>query len=268
MNDAAVERLELENGLRQAVARGEFRLHYQPQIDLASNEVVGVEALVRWQHPDLGLVPPLKFITLAEETGLIVPIGKWVLAAACAQHVAWLRQGLPPVAVAVNLSLRQFADPQLLGDIAAALRESGMPAGMLELEITESMVMQNPDRVVQLLRAIKEMGVRLAIDDFGTGYSSLAQLKRFPIDTLKIDRSFIRDIPQDVEDKAITEAIIAMARTLGLIVIAEGVETAAQQAFLREHGCDQMQGYFFSKPVEAGKFAELLRMHSQATNAA
>jgi diguanylate cyclase (GGDEF)-like protein/PAS domain S-box-containing protein len=257
----SLEKMALETGLRRALEAKEFSLHYQAKKDLQTGAITGVEALLRWNSATLGAVTPAQFIPIAEETGLIVPIGRWVLKSACAQHMAWCREGLPAVPMAVNLSPRQFTDPGLLDDIAAVLRDSGMAAEMLELEITESMVMQNAERAIQALVAIKELGVRLAIDDFGTGYSSLAQLKRFPIDTLKVDRSFIRDIPMDGEDRAITEAIIAMGRTLSLTVIAEGVETEEQQTFLREHACDQMQGYFFSRPVEPEKFAELLRRH-------
>jgi EAL domain-containing protein (putative c-di-GMP-specific phosphodiesterase class I) len=257
----SLEKMALETALRRALEAKEFSLHYQAKKDLQSGAITGVEALLRWNSATLGAVTPAQFIPLAEETGLIVPIGRWVLKTACAQHIAWCREGLPAVPMAVNLSPRQFTDPGLLDDIATILRDSGMAAAMLELEITESMVMQNAERAIQALLAIKELGVRIAIDDFGTGYSSLAQLKRFPIDTLKVDRSFIRDIPMDGEDRAITEAIIAMGRTLSLTVIAEGVETEEQQTFLREHACDQMQGYFFSRPVEPEKFAELLRRH-------
>jgi len=257
----SLEKLALETNLRRALERNEFSLHYQAKLDLGSGAIAGVEALLRWTSRELGALAPAQFIPLAEETGLIVPIGRWVLRTACAQGVAWQRQGLRPMRIAVNLSPRQFADPDLLTDIAAALRETGMPPELLELEITEGMVMHNPERAIALLTAIKQMGLRLAIDDFGTGYSSLAQLKRFPIDTLKVDRSFIREIPKDAEDRAITEAIIAMGKSLSLTVVAEGVETEEQQAFLREHACDQMQGYYFSKPIAPGEFAELLRKH-------
>jgi diguanylate cyclase (GGDEF)-like protein len=257
----SLERLTLETSLRRALEREEFFLHYQAKLDLKSGAITGVETLVRWQHPDLGLVSPAQFIPLAEETGLIVPIGKWVLRTACTQNVAWQQAGLLPVCMAVNLSPRQFADENLLNDLAAVLKETGMAPEHLELEITESMVMGNVDRAAKQLTAIKQMGVRLAIYDFGTGYSSLAQIKRFPIDTIKVDRSFIRDIPQNSEDKAITEAIIAMGRSLSLTVVAEGVETKEQQTFLREHACNEMQGYYFSKPVAPDQFAELLRTH-------
>jgi len=256
-----LERLTLEVSLRSALELNEFFLHYQAKVDLKSGAIAGVEALLRWQNPELGAVSPIRFIPVAEETGLIVPIGKWVLKTACAQNAAWQRQGLPPMCVAVNLSARQFADENLLDDIAAALHVSGMDAGLLELEITEGMVMHNTERALKTLGAIKKMGVRLAIDDFGTGYASLAQIKRFPIDTLKVDRSFIREIGTDSEDRAITKAIIAMAKTLSLTVVAKGVETQEQQAFSREHACDEMQGYHFSKPVPPEEFADLLRWH-------
>jgi diguanylate cyclase (GGDEF)-like protein/PAS domain S-box-containing protein len=263
MNVHTFERLALETSLRRGLEREEFLLHYQAKLDLQTGAINGVEALVRWQHPDLGMVPPAQFIPLAEETGLIVPLGKWVLVTACAQSVAWLREGLPPLYMAVNLSARQFADEDLIKDIAAALESTGMKPGLLELELTENYVTQNPERAGRLLAEIKKMGVRLAIDDFGVGYSSLTLLKRFPIDTLKVDRSFIRDLPQNVEDKALTEAIIAMGKSLNLTVVAEGVETQEQQTFLRDRACDEMQGYFFSKPIPGGEFAELLRNHSK-----
>jgi diguanylate cyclase (GGDEF)-like protein/PAS domain S-box-containing protein len=262
----ALQRMALEAALRGALERGEFSLQYQAKVDLGSNAISGVEALLRWNNPELGSISPAQFIPIAEETGLIVPIGKWVLRTACAQATVWQRQGLQEVCMAVNLSPRQFNDPELLPDIAAALRDSGMEPRLLELEITESMVMQDPERTVATLHAIKQMGVRLAIDDFGTGYSSLAQLKRFPIDTLKVDRSFVRDISTNPEDQAITAAIIAMGRTLSLTVVAEGVETKEQKSFLQARECDQMQGYYFSKPVPASQFAELLATHNAAVH--
>jgi diguanylate cyclase (GGDEF)-like protein/PAS domain S-box-containing protein len=264
VNTQSLERLALEANLRQALERREFALHYQPKLDLKTNTITGVEALLRWQNAALGAVSPAQFIPIAEETGLIVPIGKWVLNAACAQNMAWQHQGLPAVRMAVNLSARQFVDENLLADIAAALKESGMPPTLLELEITEGTVIHNPTRAIQLLNAIKEMGVHLAIDDFGTGYSSLGQLKHFPIDTLKVDRSFIRGIPNGAEDSAITEAIIVMAKTLGLTVVAEGVETPEQMEFLRTHRCDEMQGYYFSKPIPSDELTKLLRAHACA----
>jgi diguanylate cyclase (GGDEF)-like protein/PAS domain S-box-containing protein len=264
MNVHSFERLALETSLRRGIERNEFLLHYQAKLDLRSGRITGVEALVRWQHPDMGMVPPAQFIPLAEETGLIVPLGKWVLHTACAQGVAWQKQGLPPVHIAVNLSARQFADDDLVTDIAEALKTTGLQPQLLELELTESMVIQNSERASRVLAEIKAMGVRLAIDDFGVGYSSLTHLKRFPIDTLKVDRSFIRDVPGDTEDKAITEAIIAMGKSLNLTVVAEGVETQEQQTFLKEHACDEMQGFFFSKPIPGEAFAELLRQRTRA----
>jgi diguanylate cyclase (GGDEF)-like protein/PAS domain S-box-containing protein len=257
----SLERLSIEKNLRFALERNEFSLHYQAKLDFKTDVITGVEALLRWQNQYLGSVTPTQFISVAEETGLIVPIGRWVMRTACQQNVAWQREGLSPVCMAVNLSLRQLTDDNLIDDIRAALNDSGMAPGLLELEITESMVMHNPGRMISILAKIKSMGVRLAIDDFGTGYSSLAQIKHFPIDTLKVDRSFIRNIPQDAEDKAITEAIIAMGKTLSLTVVAEGVETQEQLNFLREHSCDEMQGYHFSKPIAPEQFADLLRKH-------
>jgi diguanylate cyclase (GGDEF)-like protein/PAS domain S-box-containing protein len=261
----SLERLSIETNLRFALERNELSLHYQAKLDFKTNVITGVEALLRWQNPNLGSVTPTQFIPVAEESGLIIPIGRWVMRAACAQNVAWQRQGLPPVCMAVNLSLRQLTDDNLIDDIRTALNDSGMAPNLLELEITESMVMHNPARMISILAKIKSLGVRLAIDDFGTGYSSLAQIKHFPIDTLKVDRSFIRNIPQDVEDKAITEAIIAMGKTLSLTVVAEGVETQEQLDFLREHSCDEMQGFYFSKPIVPDKFADLLRNHDPSS---
>ncbi|HEY3698360.1 MAG TPA: EAL domain-containing protein [Spongiibacteraceae bacterium] len=257
----SLERMSLENQLRAALENGELSLQYQAKLDLQTDCINGVEALLRWNNPLLGAISPAQFIPIAEETGLIVPIGRWVLNTACAQNVAWQAQGLPPVCMAVNLSPRQFLNENLLNHIAEALRESGMAPALLELEITEGMVMHNVDQAVQLLHSIKRLGVRIAIDDFGTGYSSLAQLKRFPIDTLKVDRSFIREVAQDADDQAITEAIIAMGKSLSLTIVAEGVETQEQQDFLRKGACDEMQGYYFSRPVIAEEFAALLGQH-------
>ncbi|HEY6513940.1 MAG TPA: EAL domain-containing protein [Burkholderiaceae bacterium] len=257
----SLERLTLESKLRRAIERDELSLHYQAKLDLARNSISGVEALLRWNSPELGAVSPAKFIPVAEETGLILAIGKWVLRTACVQSMQWQRAGLPPVRVSVNLSPRQLNDPELLAAVRDVLADTGLKPDLLELEVTESSVMHNVERALEVLCALKDMGVQLAIDDFGTGYSSLAQLKRFPIDTLKVDRSFIRELPADSEDKAIAEAIIAMGKTLSLTVVAEGVETLEQQEFLRERACDQMQGFYFSKPVSAADFAELLRTH-------
>ncbi|MBE0619736.1 MAG: EAL domain-containing protein [Burkholderiales bacterium] len=259
MNIHTVERLALESGLRRALERDEFRLHYQPKVDIASGRITGMEALLRWQQQPEVLLEPAQFIGLAEETGLIVPIGAWVLKTACARSRSWREQGLPPLRMAVNLSARQFAHQDLLQDVARTLKETGLDPAGLEFEITESMVMHDPERAVKLLGGLKDMGVHLSIDDFGMGYSSLSYLKRFPLDSLKIDSSFIRDIPGDADDAAITRAIIAMARSLRLKVIAEGVETEAQLAFLREHGCDEMQGYYCSGPLPEDAFLRLLR---------
>ena len=258
MNTNSFERLALESSLRRALDRDEFQLHYQPKIDARSDGIVGMEALLRWQHPELGMVAPSKFIPVAEETGLIVSIGKWVLKTACTQNVAWQRKGLPHLNMAVNLSRRQFSDEGLLRDVTSILKDTGMSPALLELEITESTLMHDVDKAVSTLKAFKDMGVRIAIDDFGTGYSSLSNLRQFPVDTIKIDGSFIRDLSSQPENRGIAEAIIAMGRSLSLTVIAEGVETKAQVDFLRERACDEFQGFYFSKAVTAGRFAELL----------
>jgi EAL domain-containing protein (putative c-di-GMP-specific phosphodiesterase class I) len=225
---------------------------------MTSGQITGVEALLRWNHPELGTVSPGQFIPLAEETGLIVPIGRWVLKEACGQNMAWQRRGLRPVTMAVNLSPRQFVDPHLLHDVDEALLASGMPPALLQLEVTESMVMRNVSRAIKVLDAVQSRGIRLAIDDFGTGYSSMSLMKQFPIDTIKIDRSFVRDLPSDTEDQAIAQAIISMGKALGMTVIAEGVETVEQEAFLRSHACDEMQGFLFSRPLPAQQMADLL----------
>ena len=264
MDTYSFERAALESNLRGALERGEFRLHYQPKVEIKSGRITGVEALIRWWHPDMKEVSPAQFIPVAEETGLIVPIGQLVLRTACLQNKAWQDAGLPHLCVAVNLSVRQFAHDNLLDDIASTLRETGLDPALLELEITESMIMHNVAKAVQVLVKLKRMGVRLAIDDFGTGYSSLSNLKRFPLDTIKVDRSFISDIPSNSDDMAITSAIIAMGRSLGLTVIAEGVETGEQLGFLRDHGCHEYQGYFFSKPVDAREIGALLRSYDRA----
>jgi diguanylate cyclase (GGDEF)-like protein/PAS domain S-box-containing protein len=263
MNTQTFERLLMESGLRQALERGEFELHYQPQLSCDGMTLEGVEALIRWRHPQLGLVPPVRFIPLAEETGLIKPIGAWVLREACYQMVAWDRTGLAVPRLAVNLSARQFEQHTLLNEVNDVLAATGLQPARLELEITESMLMQNPQEAVLLLRELKALGVKLSIDDFGTGYSSLSTLKRFPLDYLKVDRSFIEGLPDDGDSAAITEAIIAMARKLHFTVIAEGVETAAQGAFLRQAGCAILQGYFFSKPLPASELAQWLAARQQ-----
>jgi diguanylate cyclase (GGDEF)-like protein len=263
MNVHTLERLELESDLRRALEQGEFLLHYQPKVELVTGLINGVEALLRWKHPLRGIVSPKEFIPLAEETGLIVPIGEWALATACARTKAWQDQGFEKISVAVNLSARQFGDPMLLPKLTRIIRESGLHPSSLELEITESLVMSHRGNAVAVIESLKSIGVQIALDDFGTGYSSLAYLKRFPIDSIKIDRSFIQDIPADSDDKKITRAIIAMAHSMRLKVVAEGVETAAQLSFLRSQCCDAVQGYFLHRPLPDDAVAELLDLNRQ-----
>ena len=258
MQTRVTERLALESRLRQALPRGEFELYYQPQVDLRTNRVFGCEALIRWKQPDLGMVSPAKYIPLAEETGLIVPIGEWVLRTACRQCKAWQDAGLPPVTVAVNISARQFREKSLFELVGTTLAETGLAPSQLELEVTESVIMHDAQQVIASLQAFRDMGVRLSVDDFGTGYSSLSYLKRFPVDRLKIDQSFVRDLGTNADDVAIAQAIITLGHTLNLHVIAEGVETPEQLAFLRAHHCDEMQGYLFGKPMLAEDFGKLL----------
>ncbi|MES2898825.1 MAG: EAL domain-containing protein [Pseudomonadota bacterium] len=258
MNEEAMERVRIESALRNALARDQFVLHYQPQVNLASGKIVGMEALIRWQHPELGMVAPNRFISVAEETGMIVPIGAWVMHTACAQTRAWQDAGLGTLRVAVNLSARQFAAPNLLAGITAVLEQTGLPASSLEIELTESLFMNDVTMAVDLMHGMKALGVSLSIDDFGTGYSSLSYLTSFPIDVLKIDRSFVNDISNDAKDAAIVASIIALAHNLKLDVIAEGVETEEQLDYLRRHDCDEMQGYYFSAPLPAAQFEQLL----------
>ncbi|MFZ4288784.1 bifunctional diguanylate cyclase/phosphodiesterase [Variovorax sp. HJSM1_2] len=267
INARAMETLLMSSSLRLALERNELLLHYQPRIDLRTGRISGAEALVRWQHPELGLLPPNRFISIAEETGLIDALSDWVLKQACRQMRTWLDAGLKLQRVAVNLAARQFSQTDCAARIGAVLSECGLDARYLELEMTESMVMQQPERVVQVLTELKRMGIALAIDDFGTGYSSLSYLKRFPLDYLKIDRSFVKDIPENSDDVAITLAIIAMAKSLGLQIIAEGVETPAQRDFLYRHACENGQGYLFSRPVVADQLAILLQNeHNSASS--
>jgi EAL domain-containing protein (putative c-di-GMP-specific phosphodiesterase class I) len=249
MADAARAKLVQVEALRQALEQGEFVLHYQPQLDLASGCVFAAEALVRWNHPRHGLISPADFVPLAEETGLIVDIGEWVLDAACRQNRAWQDAGLPSLIVSVNVSARQFAEKAWVSRVARTLADTGLDPQFLELELTESLIMQDVPQAIATMHELEALGVRLAIDDFGTGYSSLSALKRFPVSRLKIDRSFVKDIPGDEDDMAITAAIISLAQKLKLDVIAEGVETQEQLDFLRESGCNEIQGYWVSRPL-------------------
>lgn len=259
MNVALAERLSLETDLRQAIDKGEFLLHYQPQVDIRRWEIVGVEALIRWPHPERGMVSPMSFIPLAEEIGLIDQIGQWVLRTACAQQVTWSACGLGDITIAVNLSAVQFQQAALLDTIRTIVRETGVDPARMELELTESTAMQQAENAVGTFNQLKEMGFSLSIDDFGTGYSSLAYLKRFPIDTIKIDRAFVKDLDTESEQAAIAIAIIAMAHGLKLRVLAEGVETQPQLDILRDQGCDAIQGYYFSQPLPAERVEQLIR---------
>ena len=259
MEKGSQRRLVLESGLRKALGNKEFRIDYQPKVDAESGRITALEALIRWQHPELGLLGPPDFIALAEETGLIIPIGEWVLREVCRQNRAWHDAGLPKVRVDVNLSGFQLQHNGLVESVADILKETGLEGQYLEIEITETVIMQNPEHVAGLLNRLSEMGLHISIDDFGTGYSSLAHLKRFSVNTLKIDRSFVKDIEASSADEAITSAIISMGRSLNLQVIAEGVETEGQFALLKEKHCDEMQGYLFSRPVSPGEVTRLLR---------
>jgi diguanylate cyclase (GGDEF)-like protein len=259
MNAQAVERLALENSLRLALDNEELFLVYQPQLDIVSGRIIGLEALLRWQHPKLGLVPPDRFIRIAENSGLIVPIGEWVLRTACRQARKWQDEGLPAASVAVNVSAVQFRQAGFCEFIRRVLHEAGLAPQYLELELTEGLLLANADVTLSVLKELKSMGVTLAIDDFGTGYSSFNYLRQFRVSKLKIDRSFIRDIAVNPDDAAITTAIISMAKSLNLKVIAEGVEDEAQMTFLRAHQCDEIQGYYFSKPLTVDKVADKLR---------
>jgi len=258
MNIRAVERQSLEGSLSRALERHEFVLHYQPKINLEKGAITGAEALIRWLHLDRGLIPPAQFVPIAEDTGLLLPIGQWVLHEACRQARAWLDAGLRPVPVAVNISAVEFRDKGFLEGVRAILKDTRLEPRYLELELTESVLMQHAESTASVLQALKAMGVQLAVDDFGTGYSSLSYLRRFPIDTLKVDRSFVRQITADADDAIIASAVISMGKSLKLRVVAEGVETREQLAFLQDQRCDEGQGYYFSRPVVAEQFAKLL----------
>ena len=256
MNARAFERLSMEANLRKALEQEQFRLHYQPKVDIRTGQVVGMEALVRWENPDLGLVLPARFIPVAEERGLIIPLSEWALREACQQMVAWRSEGIPPLRVSVNLSASQFSQKDLLATLERTLRETGMDPCWLELEITESLLMRDVETTIARLTSFQDLGIEISIDDFGTGYSSLAYLKRFSINALKVDQSFIREIPHDPDDAAIVRAVVALGHSLRLRVVAEGVEHESQLAFLKELGCDEVQGYYFSRPLSSDAFAE------------
>ena len=265
LNTRAQQRLSLEAGLRHALERNEFELHYQPKIDVISGKVLGVEALIRWNHPDRGLIPPIAFIPILEETGLIVCVGEWVLRRACKQIATWQNQGIPQLRLAVNLSPRQFRQDRLTEIVAEILADTGITPRQLELEVTESLLMDNTELSISTLSGLREMGVKVAVDDFGTGYSSLNYLRRFPIDILKIDKSFVCELTSNVDDAAIAAAIIALAHSLRLTVIAEGVETEAQLNHLRRQGCDQAQGFFISRPLPAEACLDWMQCNAMAT---
>ncbi|NOU92236.1 EAL domain-containing protein [Paenibacillus sp. LMG 31456] len=263
MKTISLKRLTMENELRKAILQNELILHYQPQMDIISGNIVGFEALIRWSHPEKGMISPMDFIPFAEESGLIVPIGEWVLQEACRQNKLWQEQGYPHMTVSVNISTRQFLQPNLCAQVADVLKSTGLDSSYLELEITESSTM-DVDYAIGVLLELKELGIKISIDDFGTGYSSLSYLKRFPIDKLKIDQSFVRDIMTDPNDAAIVASIIAMTRHMNLKVIAEGVETEEQLGFLHLNNCNEIQGYFFSRPLPAEQLEMMLQHHQQA----
>jgi EAL domain-containing protein (putative c-di-GMP-specific phosphodiesterase class I) len=264
MHAAALEQLTLSSYLRHALDRHEFHLHYQPQINLATGRLAGVEVLLRWQHHELGLVEPDRIIPVAEETGLIIPIGSWVLETACLQAAQWIKQGLPEIRIAVNLSTRQFRDPGLIDTIRAALQQSGLPPRLLELELTERMLIENQGSSLDTLQALKALGVTLAIDDFGIGYSSLSYLRHFPLNRVKLDTSFVQDIAEHSDDAAvIVDALVVLAHSLNLTVIAERVENTEQVMFLLQRHCDELQGFYFSQPLTSQDFEQLLQKSMQ-----
>ena len=268
MDQRARARIDLENRLRRALKNGEFVLYYQPKVDIKSSRIVGAEALIRWIDPQKGMISPLDFIPVAEESGLIVPIGKWVLEEACRQNKEWLERGLPPVKVSVNMAAPQFRERNIVEQIKEVIGKSGLPAECMEIEITESMLVGDIETVIEKLNGIREQGIDIAIDDFGTGYSSLSYLSRFPITTLKIDRAFIHDLETNKNTAEIARAIIALSQGLELEVVAEGAENAAHIAFLKNQGCSTVQGFFYSRPVDAEAFAELLNIGTIAPDSA
>lgn len=262
---AAHEHIRLEASLRKAIEANEFVLHFQPQLNLNDGTIKSAEALIRWEHPELGLISPAKFIPLAEETGLIMPIGEWALHEACRINKEWQNQGYDPITIAVNISPKQFRHQDVTQIVANAIKENQLEAKYLKIEITESAVMENVENAIKKLKSIHDMGVQISIDDFGTGYTSISYLRQYPVSVLKIDQTFIKGIPQNQNDVAITSAVISLGHNLGLEVIAEGVETAEQMQFLVEHGCDSIQGYFFGRPVPASKFVQQLTKKSEQT---
>jgi diguanylate cyclase (GGDEF)-like protein/PAS domain S-box-containing protein len=266
-NDSSIVLFALEHGLRRAIERDQLQVLYQPQVDLESGSITGTEALLRWNHPERGVISPVDFIPLAEETGLIIPIGEWVLRQACMQNMRWARHGFGPLRMAVNLSALQLKQPNFAEKVAEILDDTGMDPELLELELTETMVMQNAGEVLGILRQLKSLGIHISIDDFGTGYSSLAYLKRFPINTVKIDKSFIQGVTNDFDDAAISQAIIALAHSLKLRVVAEGVETTQQLGFLREHNCCDAQGFLFSRPLAPEAVESYMAGQRQAADA-
>jgi EAL domain-containing protein (putative c-di-GMP-specific phosphodiesterase class I) len=260
-----VQRQSLESSLRRAIERDEFLLHYQPKVSLVTGEITGVEALIRWQQPDRGLVPPAQFVPVAEDCGLILPIGRWVLREACRQACEWQAAGLPFKRISVNVSAAEFRDKNFVKRVATTLAETGLDACYLDLELTEGVLMADAESTGAILHALKDMGVHLAVDDFGTGYSSLSYLRQFPIDVLKIDQSFVRQITTDPDNSTIVSAIIDMGKNLKQRVIAEGIETQAQLAFLQAHYCAEGQGYLFSRPLPATEFVHLLQTQMAGT---
>jgi EAL domain-containing protein (putative c-di-GMP-specific phosphodiesterase class I) len=265
MNLKAVERQTLEGSLRCALERKEFLLHYQPKVNLNTGEITGVEALIRWQQPDRGLLQPSQFVSIAEDCGVIVQIGRWVLREACRQARAWQEAGLPPLPMAVNVSAVEFSDNGFVAGVRAILSETGLESRYLELELTESVLMEDAESMAAVLQELKAMGVHLAVDDFGTRYSSLSYLRRFPFDALKIDQSFVNQISSDPDESAMVSAIINMGKSLKHIVIAEGIETQQQRAYLRAHCCAEGQGFLFSPPLPATEFAHLLQTSMAGT---
>jgi EAL domain-containing protein (putative c-di-GMP-specific phosphodiesterase class I) len=265
LTNAAQDRLALENELRKALPENELQLHYQPQFDTATGEIIGVEALVRWHHPRRGWISPAQFIPIAEQSGLIETLGAWVLRTACAQNMQWQRHGYSPIRMAVNVSARQFQQKGFIDIVDRVLEETGLDPRWLELEVTENIVMENVSQTIMTLTALKARSISLAIDDFGTGYSSLSYLRQFPIDRLKIDRSFVAEVITNADDAAIASAVISLARTLNLEVVAEGVETAEQARFLTERQCDIMQGYYFGRPSPPDEISRFLERRCQAS---